>query len=72
MARITTLHLKDRKKNDGPDMPFGQGDTPLREILQLMKGKQYRFPAMVEYENQGPDTFAQVEKALEYCARALG
>jgi sugar phosphate isomerase/epimerase len=70
-ARITTLHLKDRKKNDGPDMPFGQGDTPLREILRLMKRKRYRFPAMIEYENQGPDTFEQVAHALAFCANAL-
>jgi sugar phosphate isomerase/epimerase len=70
-ARITTLHLKDRKKSDGPDMPFGQGDTPLRGVLRLMKRKRYRFPAMVEYENQGPDTFEQVRHALEFCAEAL-
>jgi sugar phosphate isomerase/epimerase len=69
--RITTLHLKDRRKNDGPDMPFGQGDTPLREILQLMKRKRYRFPGMIEYENQGTDTFEQVAHALDYCAKAL-
>ncbi len=69
--RITTLHLKDRKKNDGPDMPFGQGDTPLREILQLVKRKRYRFPSMIEYENQGPDTYEQVARGLEYCAKAL-
>ena len=26
-------------------MPFGQGDTPLRLILKLMKKKKYTFPA---------------------------
>jgi sugar phosphate isomerase/epimerase len=52
-------------------MPFGQGDTPLREILRLMKRKRYRFPAMIEYENQGPDTFEQVAHALAFCANAL-
>ena len=27
--RITNLHIKDRRKNHGPNMPFGQGDTPI-------------------------------------------
>lgn len=69
--RITTLHLKDRKKNDGPDLPFGQGETPLREILLLMKRNHYRFPGMIEYEIQGPGTFDEVKRCFEYCERAL-
>ena len=27
-ARITSMHLKDRKFNEGPNLPWGQGDTP--------------------------------------------
>jgi sugar phosphate isomerase/epimerase len=70
-ARITTIHLKDRKANDGPDMPFGEGDTPLVPLLQLMKRKKYRFPAMIEYEIQGTDTIEQVRRCLEFCRRTL-
>jgi sugar phosphate isomerase/epimerase len=33
-ASITNLHIEDRKKNDGPNMPFGQGDTPIKAVLQ--------------------------------------
>ena len=36
-ADITNLHLKDRKKNQGDNVPWGQGDTPIREVLQLLK-----------------------------------
>ena len=24
--RVVTLHIKDRKKSQGPNMPFGQGE----------------------------------------------
>lgn len=32
-GRILSLHLKDRKVNNGPNMPFGLGDTPLDLII---------------------------------------
>jgi sugar phosphate isomerase/epimerase len=83
--RIASLHLKDRKgpasagESKGPgaggaNMPWGQGETPLREVLQLMKKKKYRFPASIEYEYQTPegsDVLAEVRKCVEFCRRAL-
>lgn len=70
--RIVSVHLKDRKKNQGPDMPFGQGDTPIREVLLLMKKNRYPFPAMIEYEYEGKETVAAVRECFEYCRQALG
>jgi len=66
-----TLHIKDRKKNDGENMPFGQGDTPIKPVLQLLAKKKYRIPANIEYEYKGEDTVAEVKKCLEYCKAAL-
>lgn len=50
--RIASLHLKDRGKGGvtAPNLPWGQADTPIIEILQLMKKNQYKFPASVELE----------------------
>jgi len=39
--RITSMHLKDRKKDNGPNMPWGQGDTPIKEVLQLMRKENF-------------------------------
>jgi sugar phosphate isomerase/epimerase len=69
--RIITLHLKDRKKNQGPNMPWGQGDTPIKEVLQVLKTRRYPIPAMIEYEYKGQDTVVEVRKCFEYCKNAL-
>lgn len=73
-GRILSLHLKDRKVNNGPNMPFGQGDTPLGLILQLMKRKKFVFPADIELEYpipEGSNAVAEVKKCVEYCKNAL-
>jgi sugar phosphate isomerase/epimerase len=69
--RIVTLHIKDRKKNDGDNMPFGQGDTPIKPVLQLLAKNQYEIPANIEYEYKGADTVVEVRKCLEYCKASL-
>jgi sugar phosphate isomerase/epimerase len=70
-ARITNLHLKDRKKNQGPNVPWGQGDTPIKEVLLLLKQKKWDIPANIEYEYQGQDTVAEVGKCYQFCRAAL-
>lgn len=70
-ARIVTLHIKDRKSNHGDNMPFGQGETPIKPVLQLLEKKKYSIPANIEYEYEGKDTVAEVGKCLEYCKAAL-
>lgn len=69
--RIITLHIKDRKKNQGDNVPFGQGDTKIMEVLQLLKTKKYPIPANIEYEYKGGDTVEEMKKCFEYCKAAL-
>lgn len=71
--RILTLHLKDRKHNHGENVPFGSGETKIREVLQVLKNKKYPIPAMIEYEygKPGMDSVAEVKKAYEYCKQVL-
>jgi sugar phosphate isomerase/epimerase len=68
--RITNLHIKDRKKDQGQNMPFGQGDTPIKPVLQLLKTQRYDIPANIEFEYPG-DPLVEVPKCVDYCKQAL-
>jgi sugar phosphate isomerase/epimerase len=70
-ANIVTLHIKDRKRDQGDNLPFGEGDTKIKEVLQLLREKKYPIPANIEYEYKGQDTVAEVRKCFEYCKSAL-
>jgi len=72
--RIVTLHIKDRKKDHGANEPFGQGDTNIAGVLQLLRDNQYPIPANIEYEyGEGGhlDTIAEMKKCVAYCKAAL-
>jgi sugar phosphate isomerase/epimerase len=69
--KIVTLHIKDRKKDQGDNVEFGDGDTPIVETLHLLRSKKFRIPANIEYEYKGADTIAEVRKCFEYCKAAL-
>ncbi|HRT30129.1 MAG TPA: TIM barrel protein [Kiritimatiellia bacterium] len=74
--RIFSLHLKDRKRkaNKGTNMPFGQGDTPIIEALQLLKKNKWRIYADIELEYpipQSSDAVQEVAKCVQYCKQAL-
>lgn len=68
---IVALHIKDRKKDQGPNVPFGEGDTPIRETLQLLRESKYRIPANIEYEYKGADAVVEVAKCFGFCKAAI-
>jgi sugar phosphate isomerase/epimerase len=70
-ARITNIHLKDRKRNQGSIVPWGTGDTPIKAVLKLMSANHYAFPANIEYEYPGGDAVAEVRKCYQFCRDAL-
>jgi sugar phosphate isomerase/epimerase len=70
--RIVTLHIKDRKKNQGDNVVFGEGDTKIKETLALLASTKWKIPANIEYEYKGADTIAEMKKCYAYCKQALG
>jgi sugar phosphate isomerase/epimerase len=74
-AKITNLHVKDRKKDHGPNVAvWGTGDTPIKEVLQLLKKEKYGFPANLELEYpipEGSDIIAEAKKCLAYVKSCL-
>ena len=75
--RITSFHIKDRKtkENGGANLVWGQGDTPIKEILNLLKEKKYNIPASIELEYNipaGSNAVKETKKCLEYARQALG
>jgi sugar phosphate isomerase/epimerase len=74
-AKITNLHVKDRKKDHGPNVAvWGTGDTPIKPVLQLLKQEKYPIPANLEIEYQipeGSDIVAEAKKCLAYVKSCL-
>ena len=74
--RISSMHMKDRqnKVNGQANMPWGTGDTPIVEVLRLMRDQKYKFPASAEIEYEipkGSDAVKEMIKCLGYCRKAL-
>lgn len=67
---IVTLHIKDRKRDQGANVEFGQGDTKIKEVLQLLKTRKYPIPAMIEYEYKGAETVSEMKKCVDFCRKA--
>ena len=70
--RITNLHIKDRKKNQGDNVPWGMGDTPITDALQLLKKEKWPIRAYVEYEHRGTaGAVEEVKACLAFAKQAL-
>ncbi len=71
-ASITNLHIKDRKRDQGDNTPWGTGDTPIKEVLALLKREKWPIRAYIEYEYRGTaGPVEEVKKCLDYAKQAL-
>ncbi|HWR49761.1 MAG TPA: sugar phosphate isomerase/epimerase [Bryobacteraceae bacterium] len=73
-ARISHIHIKDRKKEQGPNRPWGEGDTPIKEALQLIKKNRYPIPCYQEFEYripEGSSSAAEWKRCREFLINGL-
>jgi sugar phosphate isomerase/epimerase len=76
MGRMCSLHLKDRTTpaHCELNLPWGQGETPIAQILTTIRKNKWKFPATIELEYQipaGSDAVTEVKKCYEFCKKAL-
>ncbi len=74
--RITHLHLKDRRspENGQDNTPWGSGDTPIGEVLRLLRDEGYPITAMIELEYEIPEgstVMEEMQKCADFCRSAL-
>ncbi len=72
--RITHVHVKDRKMHGGPNTPFGEGDTPIAEVLRLLRDNKWNIQATIEFEYKvpaGSTRIGEIARALKFCRDSL-
>jgi sugar phosphate isomerase/epimerase len=74
--RITSMHLKDRTTavNGAKNLVWGTGDTPICEVLQLLRDENYNIPVSIELEYdilENSDAVQEVKKCVEYAKKCL-
>ena len=69
--QMSDIHLKDCILN-GASVPFGQGDSHMKEILQFLKEKKADVRANIDCDYPGTGTsIDEVKKCLEYVRTIL-
>lgn len=74
--RITSMHMKDRttEVNGAKNLVWGTGNTPICEVLQLLRDENYAIPVSVELEYDIPensDAVEEVKRCVEYTKSCL-
>ncbi|NJB86062.1 sugar phosphate isomerase/epimerase [Lewinella marina] len=75
-ASIASMHTKDRTTpaNGQKNLVWGEGDTPIAEVLSMMSRSRMNFPATIELEYDipaGSNAVQEVARCLEYCRKSL-
>jgi sugar phosphate isomerase/epimerase len=67
---FSLIYLKDRRK-DRTSVPWGEGDTPVAEVLRLIRDRQAPIRCYIDCDYQTTDRPADVKRSFEYAKRAL-
>jgi sugar phosphate isomerase/epimerase len=71
-AAVAQLTIKDRRRNKGLNQQWGDGDTPVQDVLRVVKSKGFTFPVFAEYEYLGLGTPAEeLQRCMDYMRSAI-
>lgn len=69
---VSQIQVKDRTRNGGGNEKFGDGDTPIQDVIRFVKEKRLSIPVIVAYEYIGLGTpQEEVRKCLAFVKSAL-
>jgi sugar phosphate isomerase/epimerase len=71
LDRIALIYLKDRRR-DNVSMPWGQGDTPVAEVLRLVRDRKPSIRCYLDCDHKTSDRPADVKRSFEFAKAALG
>ncbi len=71
-GRIMSLHVKDRDKDaTHSNRKFGEGATPITEVLKLARQMKFKYAANIEWEEDEQEPTPGVKDSFEYMRRVL-
>jgi hypothetical protein len=68
--RVSHVLVKDRLRNGGASQPFGEGDSPIDGVFEVLKTSTRPIPALVEYDYVGLHPMVdEVATLVDYVTR---
>jgi sugar phosphate isomerase/epimerase len=69
-ARVSYVVVRDRLRNGGASQPFGEGDTPIKQVLAVAASST--LPVAIEYDYLGlRSPVDELKTSLAYCRAAM-
>jgi len=64
------IYLKDRRK-DRVSVPWGEGDTPIKEILRLVRDSKFPIRCYIDCDYKTTDRPTDVKRSFGYAKATL-
>ena len=70
-SRVSHVLVRDRLRNGGASQLFGEGDTPIKNVLAALQSSSPAIPAMIEYDYVGlRSSVDELKASLAFCRAA--